>query len=163
MNNIHQLAAEKAEKKYPIYEDLDANQTDVQNIRRAAYISAWQDCLNHLARSEGGVTDDDIACSFRLLEIGATEKAYSHMHELIKQHTATHVAKVLSQQWISVEDRLPEEAGYYVVYDAGLYEVNTYYYLDGFFRERKGRLELDKEIVTHWQPLPTPPINEPIK
>lgn len=60
-------------------------------------------------------------------------------------------------EWISVEERLPEEDGYYLVYTKyGYIEVERYKTWDdddldgGYWWEFEG-------LVTHWMPLPEAP------
>lgn len=60
-------------------------------------------------------------------------------------------------EWISVEERLPEENGYYLVYTKyGYIEVERYKTWDdddldgGYWWEFEG-------LVTHWMPLPEAP------
>ena len=55
----------------------------------------------------------------------------------------------LENPWISVEDRLPDEFGDYLVYGEGFIESDYWNStIDGFaFRDD----------ATHWMPLPTPP------
>ena len=64
--------------------------------------------------------------------------------------------EILSSQWISVEDRLPEEyTGIITVLDGRVF-TNIYYtqkgqwVADGMFCE-------DVTGITHWQPLPSSP------
>lgn len=61
------------------------------------------------------------------------------------------------QEWISVDERLPEKNGYYLVYTKyGYIEVERYKTWDdddldgGYWWEFEG-------LVTHWMPLPEPP------
>ena len=59
-------------------------------------------------------------------------------------------------EWISVEDRLPDEDGEYLTYDGIIY-----YLLD--FNASLGLWNVSTDIstairdVTHWMPLPQPP------
>jgi hypothetical protein len=99
----------------------------------------------------------------------------------ISSHTANDIANrlisngVIAQEWISVEDRLPEEDGTYLVYKA---KINVRDVL-GFVEDG---IEVDEEdlnglkniwfaydsewgyypvnTVTHWMPLPEPPKGE---
>lgn len=63
--------------------------------------------------------------------------------------------EVTKPQWISVEDELPKENGWYLVcnniHDYGhcLYEIAEYY--------ARFRSWIWAHTVTHWMPLPQPP------
>ena len=62
--------------------------------------------------------------------------------------------------WISVEERMPEREGYYLVYSCGDYEIAKF---------RKGKFHIWEQdafesmdwrpttLITHWMPLPEPP------
>lgn len=70
---------------------------------------------------------------------------------------AAYTAGYRNQEWISVDERLPEENGYYLVYTKyGYIEVERYKTWDdddldgGYWWEFEG-------LVTHWMPLPEPP------
>lgn len=69
------------------------------------------------------------------------------------------------QEWISVDERLPEESGKYLCYStSGVCGVLQY----SFFHKRFNAYdESDKELVescsidvSHWMPLPEPPKGE---
>ena len=86
--------------------------------------------------------------------------------------------KVLeSSGWISVEERLPEKAGMYLVHEKGFNECGGYMNVicfspcyNGVEEHLKGRkmwYDYDSEYgdfeirnVTHWMPLPEPPKEE---
>lgn len=55
--------------------------------------------------------------------------------------------------WIRVEDELPKENGRYLFYHEKIGVQDAYYYND---------LTLDK-AVTHWMPLPEPPIHSNVE
>ena len=65
-------------------------------------------------------------------------------------------------EWISVEDRLPDEAGQYLVafhpchYDM-VYADKTFVGMDSF-RGKTSWAQRKYQRVTHWMPLPQPPI-----
>ena len=68
---------------------------------------------------------------------------------------------VTVQEWISVDDRLPECEGSYIVYtERGSIYANHFYtekrFASGYVREaqwsKRGTVN-----VTHWMPLPEPP------
>lgn len=66
-----------------------------------------------------------------------------------------------SNQWISVEDRLPEKAGYYLCWHIAWDGVSDAYF-DGsgkFFEYEAYNLE-DEVVVSHWQSLPAIPEQE---
>lgn len=70
------------------------------------------------------------------------------------ENLAQDVPSVLND-WISVEDRLPEKGMRVLVYDnMGFGLVSGYHSTAGWYIE--GNLDLDSN-VTHWQPLPKPP------
>ena len=55
------------------------------------------------------------------------------------------------QRWISVKDRLPEAAGWYLVfYNGSQMQV-------AFFKGKKWPFDNHYHKVTHWMPLPKPP------
>jgi len=54
-------------------------------------------------------------------------------------------------KWISVDDRLPEESGGYLIFDYGTMIA----YFDYESGEWDG--EERRHSPTHWQPLPEPP------
>lgn len=55
------------------------------------------------------------------------------------------------QDWISVQDRLPDSNGRYLVYEPDLKWVLVSGFIRGQFTEGS---------ATHWMPLPSPPVNE---
>ena len=69
----------------------------------------------------------------------------------------------LENQWISVEDRLPDENKNVIVFAndivSGFVETACYYvcpeYLTGGWREESG--DPYEPIITHWMNLPEPP------
>ena len=69
---------------------------------------------------------------------------------------------VTVQEWISVDDRLPEESGYYlVVADIGRNEVLSYSKKYQAFNTFDDSYSESNVIpVTHWMPLPNPPKGE---
>lgn len=73
----------------------------------------------------------------------------------LPQHKATELRNWFNEaypQWISVEDRLPETEGKYLVCMGGEKYIGVEYFIDGHFTNILVDL-----IVTHWQPLPKPP------
>ena len=69
---------------------------------------------------------------------------------------------VTVQEWISVDDRLPEESGYYLVFaDIGRNEVLSYSKKYQAFNTFDDSYSESNVIpVTHWMPLPNPPKGE---
>ena len=75
----------------------------------------------------------------------------------------------LPNEWVSVEERLPEKDGWYLVYAPGYWGNSKIYGLDGlaysnFKQNYKVHWGIERGtgrgwpgIVTHWMPLPAPP------
>ena len=76
---------------------------------------------------------------------------------------------VTVQEWISVDDRLPETDGIYIVCDCRL-NGNQWIHTDGFRKASSSWCELhgmyyddvygrysEQDKFTHWMPLPEPP------
>ena len=68
---------------------------------------------------------------------------------------------VTVQEWISVDDRLPEEKVNCIVHYKHAYCDNDDYWAIGicFYDGEKFRIDLSYK-VTHWMPLPEPPKGE---
>ena len=66
---------------------------------------------------------------------------------------------VTVQEWVSVEDRLPEESGYYLVFtDVGRNEVLSYSKKYQAFNAFDDAYSEENVVpVTHWMPLPLAP------
>lgn len=76
-------------------------------------------------------------------------------------------------EWVSVEDRLPENDGWYLVYAPGYWGNSKIYGLDGlaysnFKHNYKVHWGIERGtgrgwpgIVTHWMTLPAPPDRRP--
>lgn len=57
--------------------------------------------------------------------------------------------------WISVDDEVPENDYYYIVFSDG--RVDYFFYCDdGYWCKAYGLQDMAGR-VTHWQPLPRPP------
>ena len=69
---------------------------------------------------------------------------------------------VTVHEWISVDDRLPEESGYYLVFaDIGRNEVLSYSKKYQAFNAFDDSYSESNVIpVTNWMPLPNPPKGE---
>jgi hypothetical protein len=63
-------------------------------------------------------------------------------------------------EWISVEDRLPEQDGKYLVYDFGS-DAGVIYFEAGYWLEHDAywgwTAMTIQSYITHWMPLPKPP------
>ena len=60
--------------------------------------------------------------------------------------------------WISVEDKLPEEEGRYAVLYDQLPAIKGRLWIgDWYPREKEWGNEIGGTIITHWQSLPEPP------
>ena len=75
-------------------------------------------------------------------------------------------------EWVSVDEKLPENDGWYLVYAPGYWGNSKIYGLDGlaysnFKHNYKVHWGIERGagrgwpgIVTHWMPLPAPPTKE---
>ena len=72
-----------------------------------------------------------------------------------------HQGTLSNPQWISVEDRLPEESGYYLIYQKSdlwfgkVIQTARWNKTKRIFRGAQAGCFM--EYVTHWMPLPEPP------
>ena len=79
--------------------------------------------------------------------------------ELIADHLIAHGVTV--QEWISVDDRLPEEKVNCIVHYQHAYCDNDDYWAIGFCFYDGEKFRLDPAYkVTHWMPIPEPPKGE---
>lgn len=62
-------------------------------------------------------------------------------------------------KWISVEERLPDEGGLYLVYSCN-YDMFTARYSARLNRWESHLVNLYGRMITHWTPLPMPPEEE---
>lgn len=92
-------------------------------------------------------------------DVDDCRKCWQHENNCLYQDIAYGLYRedYRKQEWISVEERLPEKNGYYLVYTMyGYIEVERYKTWDdddldgGYWWEFEG-------LVTHWMPLPEPP------
>ena len=69
---------------------------------------------------------------------------------------------VTVQEWISVEDRLPEDSGYYLVVYRDKYNGSISIALDNYVKCGAGEWWASEftHNITHWMPLPEPPKGE---
>ena len=59
-------------------------------------------------------------------------------------------------EWISVKDRLPENDSCILIYDG---DVGICIYYKGKFQDfDENGYPFEKRYVTHWMPLPEPPV-----
>ena len=65
-------------------------------------------------------------------------------------------------EWISVDDRLPEESGEYLTYHNGYYMTLSYSARHKMFNASDDLAKANSAVltVTHWMPLPEPPLME---
>ena len=77
-------------------------------------------------------------------------------------HSAKSIDGVTVQEWVSVDDRLPEESGFYLVFaDLERSEVLPYSKKYQAFNAFDDNYSEENVIpVTHWMPMPEPPERE---
>lgn len=68
---------------------------------------------------------------------------------------------VTVQEWISVEDRLPDACGNVLAYSTEYGNIDLYYYMGQgeFDHYRNGITDAQTHRFTHWMPLPQPPVD----
>ena len=96
-------------------------------------------------------------------------------NEEVASHLISHGVTV--QEWISVDDRLPEDSGYYLVVYRDKYNGSISIAFDMYVKCNIGEwwesefacditkqflwaTRLQEQEVTHWMPLPQPPKGE---
>ena len=96
------------------------------------------------------------------------DEAKSDVIQIIDEQKTVDAAEVLRNQWISVEERLPDEEGKYLVtLDDGITTIDFLYFYKHYPYYRKG-IRTDRPVwcdwdeycyfsVTHWMPLPELP------
>lgn len=96
-----------------------------------------------------------VAC----LKCGARSLKTRYAKNAVKKWNARKESNAAALKWISVEERLPEESGKYLVY--------TYddHIIDAYYSEEAGKWRSYSVVVadkrfTHWMPLPMPPKEE---
>lgn len=97
-----------------------------------------------------GILHKDARALIRRLE---RDKAWaSENYELIREENKRLEAQV--PKWISVEERLPEKSGRYLVCTS----KSSVYYAKFTRHEQDGRFHTDINThITHWMPMPEPP------
>ena len=82
------------------------------------------------------------------------------------------ISNITQDAWVSVQDRLPDKDGWYLVFAPGYWGNNSIYGLDGlaasnFKRNYKTPWGIERTtgrgypgIITHWMPIPDPPRKE---
>lgn len=74
-----------------------------------------------------------------------------------QQYEAGYRDGLNTDRWISVEDRLPEQGGAYIIY-AGIVGIAWYKKGSQLWESPSGLVtEISDGLVTHWMPLPAPP------
>ena len=99
----------------------------------------------YAARDSAG----NVICSAKLWEELARTiemlAEYYEQSEVIANNATT------TGEWISVEDRLPDKKGMYLVY------TNEGFVKLSFYAPYYGRVNFENWKTTHWMPLPEPP------
>ena len=108
----------------------------------------------------------------RLLKMMSHWKPYMDMDK-VRKAVQNMPTLTPPNEWVSVEERLPENDGWYLVYAPGYWGNSTIYGLDGlaysnFKHNYKVHWGIERGtgrgwpgIVTHWMLLPAPPDRRP--
>ena len=63
--------------------------------------------------------------------------------------------------WVKIEDGLPSKAGKYIVYGRYAADCPMNVFQSNFYKKDKSfRTDIKTKGVTHWPPLPSPPVNK---
>lgn len=68
------------------------------------------------------------------------------------------IERMAEERWISVKGRLPDDQDEVLVYCKGIHKAMYLTDVNGFYFSGTG-LRANKNLITHWQPLPKPPKN----
>ena len=101
--NIQDIAAEKAREKYPSNVYVEELSRYTNTFKQEGYISGWQDCLSHLAGSEGDI-EETLKNKHTFISNYGRSMAIDEAIKCIQQHTASAVAKALGEKWVKVSD-----------------------------------------------------------
>ena len=109
-----------------------------------------------------------------IVEAKRTDPETGRFAEWLAEYLAEHLpAFTLPNEWVSVEERLPDKHDEYIVcacdegepIDERIWGDTVVVfadYYDGTFTWYEGNREYDiSDIVTHWMPLPAPPDRRP--
>jgi len=71
----------------------------------------------------------------------------------IREAYALAIAALSRDRWISVEDRLPEEGEWVLIFGPGYHVPLEGFLISGAWIDD----QFERRTVTHWMPLPEPP------
>jgi hypothetical protein len=128
--------------------DLETLKAMSKYFRDSAFIP-WADALDRaIAFIEAAKTAPADEVIEGLDQLASYYDKDTDTHKMLRKANEMLIAAV-SVDWVSVEDRLPDAAGWYLISTA-LGHVS-----DGFYRPDKGFRRGEGEVVA-WRPLPQP-------
>lgn len=126
-----------------------------EELEREAEEYADEHYLLHTDSAWKAAKDTYLAAAKRYTRQGEQDWEALYISEHLNLLAAKGRIAQLEQQWISVEERLPEKPGCYIVYEKET-NIETLYFTGTHFQ---GAFE----EVTHWQRLPSPPNTKQVK
>jgi hypothetical protein len=169
---MNTLIKQEAERRYPYIspvvdpakkqrEAFEAGASYAQSLQRPGWVSP--EVARKLLAIRDELAKPDYDEAYHILYSIANPKFDSYQPwELLEKIASGDEGG--SDGWISVEERLPKEMdGCFVWYTANLCSphVRTATYLGNGHFSTSGIEHLQSGKVTHWQPLPSPPKQQP--
>lgn len=105
------------------------------------------------------MTYEELIEGLRVIAKGETDEIFSEAADAIEglSHAVDQMTEWRKNQWIPVEERLPDENDVVLITDS--LDVGTGYLVHGY-----GWIspfdDIDMSHVSHWMPLPAPPKSE---
>jgi hypothetical protein len=161
IQHIKQLSKEQpissvekmAEERYPlVHPDIDDYENDKCVSLRYAFIEGYKAAPNHLEELEKWVKENCVRMPDTNMVLINIDDFITKFKNTQKQMYAAK-KKAYNNGWVSVDERMPEKNGTYLVYTEGMFSLIAHY-------DVKSKFRLEPKFATHWMPLPPKPIKQ---